>query len=74
MDIVKKIVYHMKDSEHIEPYIEYVEDRAFNDLRYSVSNKKLTQLGWSEQIGFDDGLLATIKWYMECPSTHWEIN
>jgi dTDP-glucose 4,6-dehydratase len=73
MDIVKKIVYYMTGSDHIEPYIEYVEDRAFNDLRYSVSNKKLTQLGWSEQIGFNDGLLATIKWYMECPSTHWEI-
>jgi dTDP-glucose 4,6-dehydratase len=73
MDIVKKIIYYMNNSEHIEPYIEYVEDRAFNDLRYSVSNKKLTQLGWSEQVKFEDGLLETIKWYMECPSTHWEI-
>ena len=71
LEIVQKIVRSMKGLDTIEPYIKYVEDRLFNDLRYSVSNKKLIDLGWSEQVGFTDGLKSTIDWYMRCPQDHW---
>jgi UDP-glucose 4,6-dehydratase len=71
MEIVKKIVKVMKDTDDISPYITYVEDRCFNDLRYSVSNTKLVSLGWSEQMPFDDGLSSTIDWYINCHHGHW---
>jgi len=71
MEIVKKIVKTMKGDDTIEPYIKYVEDRLFNDLRYSVSNAKLINLGWNEKISFEDGLKSTIDWYNTCEETHW---
>jgi nucleoside-diphosphate-sugar epimerase len=48
-----------------------VEDRLFNDLRYSVSNRKLIDLGWNEKIDFEDGLQSTIDWYLSCDKEHW---
>jgi dTDP-D-glucose 4,6-dehydratase len=71
MDIVKKVVYHMKNTDDITPYITYVDDRLFNDLRYSVSNEKLKELGWNETVEFKDGLASTIQWYLDCPADHW---
>jgi dTDP-glucose 4,6-dehydratase len=74
MEIVKKIVKVMKGSDSVEPYIQYVEDRLFNDLRYSVSNTKLIQLGWNEKIDFENGLQSTIEWYINCDKEHWVKN
>jgi len=71
MDIIKKVVYHMKNTDDITPYITYVDDRLFNDLRYSVSNEKLKELGWNETVEFKDGLASTIQWYLDCPADHW---
>lgn len=71
MDIIKKVVYHMKNTDDIAPYITYVDDRLFNDLRYSVSNEKLKELGWNETVEFKDGLASTIQWYLDCPADHW---
>jgi dTDP-D-glucose 4,6-dehydratase len=41
-------------------YIEYIEDRPFNDKRYFISNDKLINLGWTQTIKFDDGLKTLI--------------
>jgi dTDP-glucose 4,6-dehydratase len=43
--------------------VEYVEDRPFNDFRYSVDSDKLHKLGWSTTTGFDEGMEKTIEWY-----------
>jgi len=37
-------------------WIEYVDDRPFNDKRYYISNEKLKRLGWTPQVYFIDGL------------------
>jgi UDP-glucose 4,6-dehydratase len=37
----------------------FVEDRAFNDLRYHINSSKLIELGWREQVGWVDGLRIT---------------
>ena len=37
-------------------WIEYVEDRPFNDRRYYISSEKLNRLGWRAQIEFESGL------------------
>jgi dTDP-glucose 4,6-dehydratase len=71
MEIVKKIVKYMKNTDEIQPYIKYIDDRLFNDLRYSVSNNKLVALGWNEMQEFESGLQATIEWYLNCSETHW---
>ena len=41
---------------------EFVEDRLFNDYRYSINSESLRSLGWKEKIGFNEGLEKTIEW------------
>jgi UDP-glucose 4,6-dehydratase len=41
---------------------EFVEDRLFNDYRYSINSESLRSLGWKQQINFDEGLEKTIEW------------
>lgn len=42
-------------------WIEYVEDRPFNDRRYYISSEKLNRLGWRMQIEFESGLADMLK-------------
>ena len=51
--LIKKIIG--KESV-IEDWIEYIEDRPFNDQRYYISNAKLKELGWEIKIGFEEGI------------------
>jgi dTDP-glucose 4,6-dehydratase len=47
-----------------EDFIQPVEDRKGHDLRYSVDITKInTELGYSPQVNFDEGLEKTINWY-----------
>ncbi len=46
--------------------ITYVTDRLGHDLRYAMDFSKLkTQLGWEPKIGFEDGLVSVVSWYVE---------
>ena len=63
LELTEKILNLMgkNDSE-----IEYVQDRKGHDLRYSVDwTKAKNEIGYSPKVKFEDGLLATIKWYQE---------
>jgi len=45
---------------------QIVPDRPSHDRRYLLDSTKLrTQLGWSPEIGFHDGIKATIAWYRD---------
>ena len=47
-----------------EEFIQPVEDRKGHDLRYSVDITKInTELGYSTQVNFEEGLEKTINWY-----------
>jgi dTDP-glucose 4,6-dehydratase len=47
-----------------EEFIQPVEDRKGHDLRYSVDITKInTELGYSPQVNFEEGLGKTINWY-----------
>jgi dTDP-glucose 4,6-dehydratase len=49
-----------------------VPDRPGHDRRYLLDSTKLrTELGWTPEVGFDDGIAATIAWYGEHPDW-WE--
>jgi UDP-glucose 4,6-dehydratase len=61
MDVAKILIQKIK-GENIDfnDWIEYVEDRPFNDQRYYISNQKLKDLGWNIEIGFMDGLKTNL--------------
>ena len=49
-----------------ESLIVYVEDRAGHDMRYGIDPTKIhAELGWLPEIGFDEGIAETIRWYVE---------
>jgi dTDP-glucose 4,6-dehydratase len=46
--------------------LEFVPDRPGHDQRYSISSEKImSELNWSPQIKFEEGLKETVKWYQE---------
>ncbi|KAF9095836.1 hypothetical protein BGX29_008860 [Mortierella sp. GBA35] len=59
---LEKANCHQSDCRTCDDHIEFVEDRAFNDLRYAVDASKLHGLGWSPRIGYQEGIVKTIEW------------
>ncbi len=48
--------------------IEFVGDRQGHDARYAIDASKLkTALNWNPSIQFEEGLSATIDWYLSNP-------
>jgi dTDP-glucose 4,6-dehydratase len=46
--------------------ITFVPDRPGHDFRYAIDFAKLnTELGWSPKYSFEQGLEATVRWYMD---------
>ena len=54
MDIAKILIEKIKGTNNYDEWIEYIEDRPFNDKRYYISNEKLKGLGWDIQLNFMD--------------------
>ena len=54
-----------KDAEDVRKTITYVKDRPGHDRRYAIDcTKAKTKLGWERKMSFEQGLLATIRWYL----------
>ena len=54
-----------KSAEEVRATITYVKDRPGHDKRYAIDcTKAKTKLGWERKMTFEQGLLATIKWYL----------
>jgi len=61
IDLAKKILQLMGRGEEM---IEFIKDRPGHDLRYAIDNSKaVSELRWSPEISFDDGLSKMIEWY-----------
>lgn len=56
MDIAKILIREIKYTTNYDEWIEYIEDRPYNDKRYYISNSKLKDLGWDIQIDFMSGI------------------
>jgi dTDP-D-glucose 4,6-dehydratase len=57
LDIAKILIKKIKGEDaEFETWIEYIEDRPFNDKRYYISNNKLKELGWNIYINLEKGI------------------
>ena len=52
LDVAKIIVKLVKNDDDYKKYLEFIEDRPFNDKRYFISNDKLKKLGWKQKYNF----------------------
>jgi dTDP-glucose 4,6-dehydratase len=78
IDLVKLLCTQMDEKlgrakGESEGLITYVKDRPGHDRRYAIDATKLNQeLGWSPSVTFEQGLAATIDWYLA--NTAWLEN
>ena len=72
-DIAAKLVKLMKPNDKVDDWVTSIADRDFNDFRYVVDTSKLSDLGWTKEVDFDEGLQRTIDWYLEAfRNGHWD--
>jgi dTDP-glucose 4,6-dehydratase len=64
MELASTLIGIMKPGDDLANHTVHVKERTFNDSRYSVSSAKLRALGWEKKTNFEDGLKATIAWYL----------
>ncbi len=70
LEITKIILKKLGKDENL---IEFTKDRPGHDRRYAISNDKIkTELGFEPQYSFDEGINATIEWYLK--NTEWINN
>lgn len=71
IDIVRIILRQLGKSEDL---ITFVEDRKGHDLRYAIDPHKISsELGWLPETTFEEGIMKTIKWYLDNESWWQEI-
>lgn len=59
-----------KPASEIEKTITYVKDRPGHDKRYAIDCTKIkTEFGWQRKMTFEEGLNATVDWYLK--NTEW---
>lgn len=66
LEVVKEIIrqIHLIDGEiQLDHYVEFVEDRPFQDSRYLVNWEKITNLGWKPTISFQESIAICIDTY-----------
>ena len=57
MGVAQKLIREIQHTENYADWIEYVEDRPYDDMRYYISNSKLKQLGWTIEKDFHTSLV-----------------
>jgi len=70
IDLVKLLCQQMDEKLGREPgtsakLITFVKDRPGHDLRYAIDATKINkELGWKPSVTFEQGLSATIDWFL----------
>jgi len=63
LEVVRRLLAGLGKGEEL---IRFVADRPGHDRRYAMDASRLrTELGWSPSWRFEEGLQATIAWYLE---------
>jgi dTDP-glucose 4,6-dehydratase len=63
IDVVREILRQLGKPESL---IQFVKDRPAHDRRYAMDPSRIeTELAWRPEVGFDEGLARTIRWYRD---------
>jgi dTDP-glucose 4,6-dehydratase len=65
VDLVRMLLAALKKPESL---IRFVKDRPGHDRRYAIDPTRIcTELGWTPRRTFQQGLEATVRWYVDNP-------
>jgi dTDP-glucose 4,6-dehydratase len=62
LTVSRHILRHLGKPESL---LQHVVDRPAHDRRYRVDPRKLLELGWQPARPFEQGLEATVRWYID---------
>lgn len=62
LHLAREILRHLGAPES---RIVFIEDRHGHDRAYAMDSSKLHQLGWKQEIDFDQALEKTVAWYRD---------
>jgi dTDP-glucose 4,6-dehydratase len=70
LDLVRLICRLVAEAAGVDPdeilrLVTFVTDRPGHDRRYAVDGSATRALGWAPARSFEDGLRATVRWYLE---------
>ena len=64
IDTVTKIFnYYFDNGENYDDYIDYQFERPGQDVRYSIDDSKLKNIGWTPKIKFNEEIQEIVKYY-----------
>lgn len=70
MDVARLVIKQIKGADaNVDDHITYVPDRDFNDMRYDIDTTKLMELGWKQEIQFEEGFKQVAAWYLNAFAT-----
>jgi UDP-glucose 4,6-dehydratase len=69
-DLMRLLGFQGREDE----MMTFVADRVFNDLRYHINSDRLFELGWREQVSWQEGLARTVEWYRQYSSRYGDID
>ncbi len=58
LQVAEAILKALRPGEALADWLEFVEDRPFNDQRYYVDCTKLLSLGWTQRVGLEHAIRA----------------
>ena len=61
LQVAEFLVKQLKPSDQLREHILFVTDRPFNDKRYFITNEKLSLLGWTPTITFENGVRDLLR-------------
>lgn len=65
IDTVKKIIFAYNGDTKYTSYVDFSYNRPGEDVRYSLSDEKLRNLGWSPAKKFDNEIESIINYYRQ---------
>jgi len=68
LQLAKELIQLIKETSsesEMENWVDYVNDRPTNDMRYPMKSEKIHGLGWRPKVPWKEGIKKTIDWYRE---------
>ena len=73
IEVARDLIHLLGYGDREQDMMTFVVDRVFNDLRYHINSDRLFELGWREQVSWQEGLQRTVEWYRKHAARYGDI-